>query len=230
MQDKFTVLYVEDDELTRESFTSIFENYFDVVITAQDGLEGLELYKKHNVDVAILDVSLPKMNGLALAEKMREINESIEIIMLTGHSDKNKLIKAINLQLFSYLIKPVKKFELDDAIEKVLNTLHQKSSIGLKFGYSYHTPSNTLYYKGIPSKLSKNESLLVKHLAENINMYYTACDISSSVFNNEDEKDSTCNKVVQLISRFKKKMLDLHNTDEFFIDKIYGLGYSIQKV
>ncbi len=223
-----TVLYVEDEEITRESFTEIFSLYFKNIITASDGEKGLELYKNNKIDIAILDISVPKINGLDLAKIIHQNNSEIEIIMITGHSEKEKLLQAINLHLCSYLIKPVKKDELNNVLNRVIAKLSKNAKIDLLNGYEYNTQEKLLFYKNHQIKISKNERKLLNFLCGETKTYHSACDISNSIFSLEKEDNFICNNIIQLISRFKKKMLKFHHKDYFFIDNIYGLGYKLQ--
>ncbi len=229
MKNNFTLLYVEDEKIVRENFAEVFQNYFQNVITAEDGIEAWNIYQENSIDAAILDISLPKMDGLSLAKKIREKNENIEIIMLTGHTEKDKLLKAINMHLFSYLVKPVKKEAVDENLQNLINKLTDKTNIHLKNNYTFNLSTQTLYYKSIPNRLSKHETKLVDFLVRNLNNYFSACDISNALFDAVWVHDETCNNLIQLVSRFKKKMLDLHQTEHFFIENIYGMGYTIQK-
>ena len=120
MKNKLTLLYVEDNEIVLENFATIFSKYFYQVITAANGDDALKLYEENKIDIAVLDISIPGINGLTLAKMIREQNKDIEIVMLTGHTEKEKLLEAINLHLFSYLVKPIKKEELDSTISRLL--------------------------------------------------------------------------------------------------------------
>ena len=182
MKNEATLLYAEDEDIIRESFTEIFSKYFKNVITSDNGTDALKLYQDNNVDIAILDITMPGIDGLSLATKIREHNKKVEIIILTAHSEKDKLLKAINLQLFSYLLKPVKKDELNDTLNRAINRLAEKNTIDLSNGYNFDTKAVILCYKGTPIKLSKNEKRLVSFLCNNMNSHYTACDISEAIF------------------------------------------------
>ncbi len=227
MNNNLTLLYVEDEEIARENFSEIFSLYFKNVIVADNGKTALELYDKNEIDVAILDISIPEINGLTVANKIREQDTKIEIIMLTAYSEKDKLLQAINLQLFSYLIKPVKQNELDTTLNKVIEKLSKNTSINLKHGYTWDTHLEVLSYTDINIKISKTEKALVKYLISNPNLHCTACNIAQNLFTKVNKKDLTCNNTVQLISRFKKKISAQYNHENFFIDNIYGLGYKI---
>lgn len=227
MNNELTLLYVEDNEIVKENFTVIFSKYFANVITTDNGRDALALYEEHNIDIAILDISIPEIDGLSVAKILREKDKNIEIIMLTGHSEKEKLLQAIHLQLFSYLVKPVKRDELIDSLTRVIKKITSKNSFTLAYNYSYNTHVEELTYLNETVKLSKNEKKLLSFLCANPSSHFSACDISSVVFGVTNDEDIICNNVIQLISRFKKKMLHSYNKESFFIENIYGLGYKI---
>jgi len=227
MTKDFELLYVEDNKIVRDNFVEIFSRYFDNITTADNGRTALELYKKNNFDIAILDISIPEINGLSLATKIREMDKDIEIIMLTAYSDKEKLLQAINLRLFSYLIKPVKQNELDITLKELINRLSKGFTLELRNGYTWNIKTEILYYENLEVKITKNEISLVKFLSTNSLRYYTACEIANEILHDKKESDATCNNTIQLISRFKKKMLKSCNKEHFFIDNVYGLGYKI---
>jgi DNA-binding response OmpR family regulator len=227
MTNDFKLLYVEDNKVVRDNFVEIFGRYFKDITTADNGKTALEIYTKNNFDIAILDISIPQINGLSLATKIRELDSDIEIIMLTAYSDQEKLLQAINLRLFSYLVKPIKQNELDITLNKLISRLSKGSSLELKNGYIWNMKTEKLYYYNAEVKITKNEISLIKFLSANSLRYYSACEISNELFRDKKESDDKCNNTIQLISRFKKKMIKLCNKEHFFIDNVYGLGYKI---
>ena len=227
MTNDLTLLYVEDDEIIRENFTHIFKKYFQTVIVTDNGYDALKLYINNTIDVAILDISIPGLNGLHVAQEIRASDKKIEIIMLTGYSEKEKLIDAINTQIFAYLIKPVKREELNRTMISVIQKIQQNKMMPLSSDYNFDTEEKLLFYKGETIKLSKNEKKLISFLSENTTSYHSACSISNAIFETKIASNDLCNNIVQLISRFKKKMIALYGEENFFIDNIYGLGYKI---
>jgi DNA-binding response OmpR family regulator len=113
------LLYVEDDQEIIEDIDYFLKRHFNEIIIAQDGEEAFNYFEKRKPDIIILDINIPKMNGLKLASKIRETNREIPIIFLTAFSDKENLLQAINLHAFSYLIKPFKIDELINASTNV---------------------------------------------------------------------------------------------------------------
>jgi len=108
---QLTILYVEDDERIRESFTAIFNKLFKSVTIAFDGEDGLEKYKnlnkKNKFDIILSDINMPKLNGMDMLKEIRSFDQDIPFIFTTAHADSTYLLEAINLGVTHYLIKPI---------------------------------------------------------------------------------------------------------------------------
>ena len=102
-----TILYVEDEIQIQKSVSLYLENYFDAVFVADDGEAALESYRKYRPDVVLLDINLPKRDGLSVAREIRDEDGKTKIVMLTAHTEKEKLLAATELNLCRYLVKPV---------------------------------------------------------------------------------------------------------------------------
>lgn len=106
------VLFVEDEELAREKLGKLLSKLFKEVILASNGLEGLEKYEKskitnEKIDLIISDINMPIMNGLEMLEKIREIDSFIPLIFTTARSETDNLLKAIDLNVSNYIMKPI---------------------------------------------------------------------------------------------------------------------------
>lgn len=112
------LLYVEDDEDIRVNIERLLRRRFEHVIVKENGLEGLNSFKEDNPDIIISDILMPKMTGHQMAEEIRKINEDIPIIFTTAHSDSDHLLKAIELGITHYVIKPIDREKLFQALEK----------------------------------------------------------------------------------------------------------------
>ena len=227
MTNELTLLYVEDDDVVRENFSEIFSTYFPNILLASNGPDALKMFYNNAIDIIILDVSLPGINGLNVASEIRKQNANVEIIMLTAYSEKDKLIQALNFQVFSYLVKPVKHEELDKTLTSLIQKIYFKNILNLQHNYSFDYEQKTLYYKTQKVTLTKNEKKLIAHLCQHKTLHHSACDIANNLFPDTESSDAACNNIIQLISRFKKKMTSTYDEENFFIDNIYGLGYKI---
>lgn len=114
IKNNYSVLYVENDLILKEKYLRFLRLFFKNVYEASNGQEALEKYYIYKPDVAILAINIPKKDRIAVAKEIREIDENIMLIMLTAYSNTSQLLDAKDLNLFKYLIKPMKTFELED--------------------------------------------------------------------------------------------------------------------
>ena len=118
------VLFVEDEELAREKLAKLFSKLCKEVILASNGLEGLEKYEhsritNEKIDLIISDINMPIMNGLEMLEKIREIDAIVPLIFTTARSESDNLLKAIDLNVSNYIIKPIDTMILIKKITEV---------------------------------------------------------------------------------------------------------------
>jgi PAS domain S-box-containing protein len=126
-----TVLYVEDEKDIRDSMSMVFEKLFKKVVMATNGQDGYDKFRIHHennlhFDIVISDINMPDMNGLAMIEKIREIDKDIPIVLTTAHSDSEYFLEAINHNVYHYALKPIKVKQLalaiQDATKKYFNS------------------------------------------------------------------------------------------------------------
>lgn len=124
MADKIKVLYVDDEVHNLQSFKATFRRTFDVFI-AESGAEGLKVFQENDIDIILTDQRMPGMTGIELLVEIRKINPEPMRILLTGYSDINAVIDAINKgQVYRYLNKPWQEEELKNTIESAFEVYH----------------------------------------------------------------------------------------------------------
>ena len=104
-----TILYAEDEKDLREVTHRILKGFTKKQYVAQNGQEGLELFKAHEneIDLIITDVNMPVMNGLDMVKEIKKININIPIIVATAFSNKEYLLEAIDIGIDKYVLKPI---------------------------------------------------------------------------------------------------------------------------
>jgi len=122
---KLTLLYVEDDTQTAGEFSEFLESIVKTLYVAQNGQQGLELFKKFKPDIVLTDIQMPVMNGLEMSKIIRETDSRVPIFVITAYSDFKYTGKAIDIGLDGYILKPVqfKKFlsKLEIAATHIIN-------------------------------------------------------------------------------------------------------------
>ncbi len=119
---KHTLLLADDHPLLLKGLCEIIEDgeKFEIIGQATDGEQALLLIEKHNPDIAVLDIDMPKLTGLEIAENMKGKNTSTKIIFLTMHNKESIFNRAMNLGVFGYLMKDSALVEIVEALSAVV--------------------------------------------------------------------------------------------------------------
>ncbi|SHO80835.1 Signal transduction histidine kinase [hydrothermal vent metagenome] len=121
--DTLTILIVEDNDGIREELVFNIGYWFKNVIEARDGVDGLEKFKENKIDIILSDIKMPNMSGLEMVEKIREVDIEVPIIFQTAFSDNDFLLKAINMSVQGYVIKPINIDKLEEVLENSLSKI-----------------------------------------------------------------------------------------------------------
>lgn len=117
MGEKIKILYVDDEVHNLQAFKATFRREFEVHI-AESGKDAIEIFKNTELDIIITDQRMPEMTGIQFLEEIHKINDEPMRILLTGYSDINAVIDAINKgRVYRYLSKPWQEDELKSTIE-----------------------------------------------------------------------------------------------------------------
>lgn len=116
-----TILAVDDEQNIRRLIRNEFTMEGYDVATAKNGEEGLALFQQKPFDVILLDIKLPKLNGLELLRKIKTISSSTEVIMITGYGDIQSAVNSLKLGARDYVTKPFKLDELLSIVQKAVN-------------------------------------------------------------------------------------------------------------
>jgi DNA-binding response OmpR family regulator len=114
------ILTVDDSRAVRSIVGKQVKGLGFDLLEAQDGVEGLERLAQAHVDLVLLDVNMPNMDGPAMLKKMRERGDETPVIMLTSESERSIVMGAMVLGISDYILKPFKPDELRDKVLSVL--------------------------------------------------------------------------------------------------------------
>lgn len=135
--DSLSILYVEDDELLRQSVLRYLQKICKHVDTANNGEEGLAAYQSAHYDIVLTDIKMPKMDGLAMTKAIKTINPEQEIVILSAHTETDLFLSSIHMGVSDYIIKPIDYEQMNAVLYKIANTIHiQKEN--LRYQNSLH--------------------------------------------------------------------------------------------
>lgn len=204
------ILYVEDDEIARENGVEYLQNFFEQIYEASDAIKALQLYEKYQPDIIITDIQMPKLNGLEFVKKIRQKDKKTQIIIITAFCDRDYLLKAIELQLVKYLVKPVKEKEFEEALFLCVNSLKEDNSniIKLDDNSYFDTFNKNLVIKNEIIKLRTKEILFLELLIKNKNRYVSYEEIENYVWSDSVmTKDALKTLVKNLKTKIPKDLI-----------------------
>ena len=120
---KPSILYIEDEKGAREELESFLSRFASDLYIAENGLEGFEYFKKYLPDIVISDIKMPVMDGIEMTRKIKEINSEQAIIFTSAFSDKDYFLKAIELSVADFILKPINLKKLKNRIDSITEQL-----------------------------------------------------------------------------------------------------------
>jgi len=151
---KTRLLVLEDDKNTRDKLARIFQKEGYEVFTGGDGGEGIKIFSEEKIDILLVDIKMPKKNGLEVLHEVKNISKDCEVIMLTGYGDEETAIQAMRDGAINYVRKPIDLNQLILATQKAVDKLQ------LQRAYLYKARELELAQE-IIAKITKEKELIV---------------------------------------------------------------------
>lgn len=114
-----SILYVEDEIDIRDAVSEMLHRKVTTLYLAENGKMGLDIFKEKSPDIVITDIKMPIMDGLEMAKEIKNINKNTPIIVTTAHEEKDFFLKSIEIGIHSYVVKPIDRIRLKEAIENI---------------------------------------------------------------------------------------------------------------
>jgi two-component system, OmpR family, response regulator RpaB len=236
---KKKILIVDDEAMIRRILsTRLVMVGYDVVLAA-DGVEALEVFKREAPDLIVLDVMMPKLNGLEVCEDLRKVS-NVPIIMLTALGDVADRIAGLQMGADDYLPKPFSPKELEERINAilrrmdgaaVLSSLVERSVPGVIHAgpLRLETYKRQVFLKGERIQLTGMEFDLLELLASNAGKTVSRSDILQKVWGYSPRHYADMRVVDVHVSRLRSKIGDNPKNPEY-IHTDWGTGYFFQGV
>lgn len=125
------ILYVEDDNDTREEMASLLKRRVGKLFTAASGREGKNLFLQHHPEILILDLLMPDMGGMELAQQIRRLDEDCHIIITSTVSEVNAILDIVDLGIDKYIIKPINAQELLSELDTIAERIWRRKNAAL---------------------------------------------------------------------------------------------------
>ena len=221
------LLIVDDDAPLLEQLTQILSSQRYIVETAGDGKEALDKLFETPFDAIILDVMMPKIDGLTVLDQARQGGIDTPVLMLTAKGDIQDRVKGLDLGADDYLAKP---FSLDELLARVRALLRRSGSQSittLQVGdLQLDTVSRTVTRAGAPVELTPREFSILEFLLYNKNRAVSRFSLAEHVWGDDFDPFSMSNFMDVHIKNLRHKIDD--SGQGRMIRTIRGVGYTIR--
>ena len=234
MEPKRSILVVDDEkEIADLLEIHLMSQDYDVT-KANTGADCLKLLEDNKYDLVLLDVMMPKMDGLETLKKIRE-KSNVPVIMVTAKATEKDKIQGLTLGADDYITKPIKPLELLARVKAQLRRYTQLNprltekeepdEIVVK-KLKLNKISHEVFVDDKPINLTKIEFDILYLLANNVGKVYSTDDIFENIWN--EKNYDTTNTVMVHIRRLRNKLQDDKRKDKI-ITTVWGVGYKIEK-
>jgi len=222
------ILLVEDDNRIAKPLAEDLRHQHHVVDLAKDGVEGWESAQMIAYDLILLDLMLPKLDGISLCKRLRAAKSQALILMLTARDTTNDKIIGLDAGADDYLVKP---FELDELAARIRalsrRTLEIKPPTLIHGQLSLDPGTCTVSYADAPVSLTPKEYMILGCFLRNPNQVLTRSSILDRLW--EFDKASGEETIKTHITNLRRK-LRVAGSPEDLIETVYGLGYRLHAI
>ena len=183
------ILFVEDEEDLTLIVADTLRGQGYEVITAADGIAGLEKFKSEGADIVVADVMMPKMDGFSMAMEIRKLSSTVPLLFVTAKSTIDDVEEGFEIGANDYLKKPFELRELIVRIKALLRRFNTNQGEDLKYSlgsYTFNVSTQTLSLDGQSVELSHFEARILELLATNIGKTVGASELMFAVWQRDE--------------------------------------------
>ena len=228
------VLIVEDDKEIREGVQIYLQSQGYKVFQAADGIEGLEVLEKEEIHLAIIDIMMPRMDGIRMTMKLRE-KYDFPVIMLSAKSEEVDKITGLNIGADDYVTKPFTPLELMARVNsqirrytKFNNKSQEKKEndrVHIIGGIELNEDTVEVFVDGKPVKMTPIEFKILALLMKNPGRVYSADEIYERVWN---EKAINTDTIMVHVRNIRDK-IEINPREPKYLKVVWGVGYKMEK-
>lgn len=228
---KYSILVVDDDKDIVDSIAIFLENDGYSVLKAYDGIQALEVLEAKNIHLLLLDIMMPKLDGIKAVLKIRE-NKNIPIILVSAKSEDIDKIYGLTVGADDYITKPFNPLELLARVKSQLrrytllgNMTENESKIVID-GLEIDTESKSVRVDGELIKITPLEYKILELLSKNPNRVFSNNEIFQRVW--DEEVCVNDNTIAVHIRRIREKV-EINPKEPKYLKVVWGIGYKIAK-
>ncbi len=227
------ILVVDDDHDIVNAIAKLLGKEGYIIYKAYNGLEAIDMLMQHEIQLILIDVMMPKLDGLSAMMKIREKN-NIPIIVLSAKSEDSDKILGLSMGADDYITKPYNPMEL---VARVNSNLRRYLSLGaadstmsdnkLRIGgLELDKDARQITLDGEPVKFTPTEYKITELLMENAGRTFSAEDIYSRIWN--EDSYSVENTVMVHIRHIREK-IEINPSEPRYLKVVWGIGYKMEK-
>jgi DNA-binding response OmpR family regulator len=221
-----TILVADDDPETRDLVEIILRDAGMQVKFAENGSQLLDLWRSQPVDIIILDVMMPVMDGLEACKRIRRISD-IPIIFLTAKGQEQDVVNGLETGADDYIVKPFRPAEFVARVRVILNrTARQKDACGKRLSFDklvLDLESRRVISRGRSIEVTPLEFQLLRYLMQNVGIVISKEDLLQNVWGYA-EAAGDMNLIEAAVRRLRRK-LELDPSQPKYIQTVWGAGY-----
>ena len=225
------ILIVEDDKEIREGIQIYLQSQGYDVFQAADGVEGLEIIEREEIHLAIVDIMMPRMDGIRMTMKLRE-KYDFPVIMLSAKSEEVDKITGLNIGADDYVTKPFTPMELMARVNsqlrryrKFLEKLTPKENVHVIGGLEINEDTVEVSVDGVPVKMTPIEYKILLLLAKNPGRVFSSEEIYERVW---QEKAINTDTIMVNVRNIREK-IEIDPKNPKYLKVVWGVGYKIEK-
>ena len=228
------VLVVEDDKEIRQGVKIYLKSKGYEVIEAKDGIEGLEIIEKEDIHLAIVDVMMPRMDGITMVMKLREKHD-FPVIFLSAKSEEVDKIMGVDMGADDYVTKPFTPMELLARVNsqlrryrkfmEKLETREEKSNVYVIGGLELNEDTKEVSVDGEPVKVTPTEYKILLLLMKHAGRVFSAEEIYEWVWN---ERAVNTDTIMVHVRNIREK-IEINPKEPKYLKVVWGVGYKIEK-
>jgi DNA-binding response OmpR family regulator len=227
MEARPTVLLVDDEESVQKVLTYPLEREGYRVVQARDGQEALERYREEPVDLVILDLMLPRLDGLAVCRRLREERSAVPIIMLTARGDEGDKVLGLELGADDYITKPFSIREFMSRVRALLRRAQllppgAREEVVEVDGIRIDTARRTVEARGTPVQLTYLEFELLRTLATSPGRVFTRKALLDELWGGSEYRDP---RTIDVHVRHLREKIERNPGAPELIFTVRGAGY-----